>query len=130
MKKIFITLFCCLFLCIPFVSAEPSDIASKNRIFTWTANTEADLAGYKIYHEKKFLVTVSDPTAIRFEYVVDELAEGDNIFNMTAFDTAGNESVFSEDAIFTYDSTAPAAPGEVVVFKQTLNTRVTIETFD
>jgi len=130
MKKILIGLFCYLFLCIPFVSAEPGDTASKNVTFTWAANTEADLAGYNIYYEKKFLVTVSDPAATKFECLVSGLVEGENVFNMTAFDTSGNECDLSADAILIYDSVPPGVPNKVTVVRPTPNMRVTIETFD
>lgn len=116
-----------LFITMP-LYAEPGDIASKLRIFTWEANTESDLAGYKLYHQTEFLIAITDPLATSFECQVEGLLEGENIFNMTAYDTSGNESLFSKDAIFIYDSIAPAVPTEVVV--NVMNkTRVTIETW-
>jgi len=83
---------------------ESTTTASKMRIFTWRANIESDLAGYNLYHEKEFIANIPDPSAIRFKILVNELREGINIFNMTAYDLSGNESGFSGDAIYTYES--------------------------
>lgn len=130
MKKILIGLLFCLFLCVPFANAEPGVTASKLRTFNCTPNTEPDLAGYRLYHEKKFLVEIPGLTVTGFEFLVANLLEGNNVFNLTAYDEAGNESGFSADAIFFYDSVSPAVPNKVTVLKQTPNTRVTIETFD
>lgn len=120
--------------------AEPGDTASKLSFFTWTANTESDLAGYNIYHHQpidsdtkssqaEFLVNVPDPLAVSFSYLVEGLLEGENIFNMTAYDTSGNESVLSADAVFFYNSYAPVAPVNVIV-ELLRKTKVTIETWE
>ncbi len=65
----------------------------------WDANTEPDLAGYHVYHGTDSgtyipadTVTVLAPTTT---YTFTGLAEGQtHFFNVTAFDTTGNESSF------------------------------------
>jgi len=130
MRLIITTIICFVALmCASIVCAAPGDIASKLRIFSWTANTESDLAGYKIYHQKTFLVNVEDPTLTSYSYLVEDLIEGENIFNMTAYDTSGNESELSEDTIFGYDGITPVAPTGIII-KESRKSRVTIETWD
>ncbi len=70
-----------------------------NAILTWNANIESDLAGYRVYHGISSLiytpadtVTVLAPTTT---YTYTNLDVGIiHYFNITAFDTTGNESVF------------------------------------
>ena len=111
------------------VFAAPGDTISKSVRVSWDANTESDLAGYKIYHAGELLADVPDPLATSFEIIVENLTEGENIFNLTAYDTSGNESFFSNDAILVYDSTTPAVPSNVTI-QTTPRTRVTIETWE
>jgi len=128
-KKILAQLFI-LLITLTFAYADPGGKASKVRTFKWSANTESDLAGYKIYHEKKFLVDISNPLTTSFEYLVDGLHEGDNIFNLTAYDESGNESGFSKDVTFIYDSIAPLAPTDITILKQTPTSRIIVETWE
>lgn len=67
---------------------------------TWDPNTEADLAGYKVYHsETSQMYTLGTPEATipvgTQTYVVTKLAKGRHYFAVTAYDTAGNESALS-----------------------------------
>jgi len=128
--RLIITIICFIALMwASIVCAAPGDVASKLRIFSWTANTESDLAGYKVYHQKVFLANIEDPTATSYSHMVDGLLDGENIFNMTAYDTSGNESELSEDAIFVYDSITPVAPTGLII-KESKKSRITIETWD
>jgi hypothetical protein len=89
---------------------------------TWTANTEADLAGYKFYHAAgtcpagplpPLLVNgqhVTLPkTATQYQHIGPAVS-GQWCYELTAFDTSGNESARSNRASKTMDLTAPAAP--------------------
>ena len=109
--------------------AAPGDTVSKRIRVSWDANTEDDLAGYRIYLAKELLVDVPDPTATRIELVAENLVEGDNVFNLTAYDTSGNESFFSNDTILVYDGTLPDKPSNVTV-QTTPRSRITIETWE
>lgn len=85
---------------------------------TWNANTEGDLAGYKCYFGTATGVygapiDVGNITSCQ----IPALAESTTyFFAVTAYDTSGNESGFSQEvSATTGDFTAPAAPTGVVV---------------
>jgi len=128
MKKIFLLPIVC-FLFAAETYAAPGDIVSKSVRISWTANTEEDLAGYKVYLAKKLLVDIPDPATRSIEIVIEKLVEGDNIFNLTAYDTSGNESFFSNDTILVYDGKIPDKPSNVTV-QTTPRSRITIETWE
>ncbi len=77
----------------------------------WDANTESDLAGYKLYHGKATRTYVDPPcdTELDTIFTITDLDEGVTYyFALTAYDTSGNESNYSEEvtAIFI-DITSP-----------------------
>lgn len=81
---------------------------------TWTPNTEPDLAGYKIYmgtatgqyglpqdvgNVTSRTITLTPTTGATY------------YFALTAYDTSGNESGYSDEvSVFIPDATAPAKP--------------------
>ena len=87
--------------------------------FGWDANTEADLAGYRIYKStvsgqfvqgtdsQNFLGEIPAGTQT---FTESNVTDGTYFWALTAFDTAGNESDFSNEVTLTIDETAPAAP--------------------
>ncbi len=77
----------------------------------WDPNTEANLAGYKIYHGTA-PGTYLAPIVIGKQtiYTVSGLQPGTHYFSVTAFDTFGNESGFSNEVFTTIgqgDGTPP-----------------------
>jgi imidazole glycerol phosphate synthase subunit HisF len=80
--------------------------------FAWDANTEPDLAGYKLYCG----TTVGGPYTFVKQMTAAELATSNNFGEgrgycvLTAFDTVGNESGYSNEVTFLVDETPPAAP--------------------
>lgn len=68
----------------------------------WNANTEADLAGYKVYYDTAshagtcptgYASSIEVPTSANTGYWFDELTPGQTYyFQVTAFDTSDNES--------------------------------------
>ena len=86
--------------------------------FQWDANTESDLAGYRIHwgtatREYTEAVDVKNVTSFQ----VENLPDGKLFFAATAYDTAGNESDYSDEVVVTFNTVPPGAP---------LNFKVTI----
>ncbi len=83
----------------------------------WNPNSETDLAGYNIYYGRAsgdydFKVTVG----MRIDYPVILESGVEYFLALTAFDTSGNESVFSTELAYTVpvppvvDTDPPVAP--------------------
>lgn len=88
----------------------------------WDANTEPDLAGYKIYHGTESGVYGEPIDAGNVtEYTVTGLEERQYFFVVTAHDTEGLESDYSNE-VFTTDMQKPSAP--VITF----TVKITVET--
>ena len=96
----FLVLFSLIVLYFPY-SAAAADIA-----LTWDANTEPDIAGYKVYYgitsrSYDFTIDAGNTT----NCAVNNLEEGATYyFAATAYDTADNESQFSEEITYTFAS--------------------------
>ena len=83
----------------------------------WDANTETDLAGYRLYQSdtagqytfgaEHAIATVPAGTETA---TVADVADGTWFWVLTAHDTSGNESEPSNEVTKTIDSTAPGAP--------------------
>ena len=95
--------------------------ATLNLKATWTANTEADMASYKLYRTdgtRTLIGTISHPsTSYNFSVTVVNNSSGTLTFVLTAVDTTGNESADSVAASFPYDLLAPTAPKSLTVSK-------------
>lgn len=74
---------------------------------SWDQNTEADMASYKVYQGNTVVGTVQHPTAT---FDVLNVPDGIYTYYVSAVDTAGNESVKSDGASITVNTTAPAKP--------------------
>ncbi len=71
-------------------------------MLTWNANTESDLAGYKVYRRATSTGTYGAPIATIPAGTVTYQALGLTVgttywFTVTAYDAAGNESSFSNE---------------------------------
>ena len=78
---------------------------------TWDTNTESDLAGYRVYRGDvsgtySMVLDVGNQT-----YYNDIVSDGVYFWVITAYDTSGNESGFSNEVSKNVDTTTPLAPG-------------------
>ncbi len=110
------------------VSATPTDLTAPSKPtglnatagdtkidLSWTANTEPDLAGYNIYRSTTSPVLLTTPIngtlVTGTTYTNTGLTNGQiYYYAITAKDTAGNESVLSNEASATPVNAPPAAP--------------------
>jgi len=83
--------------------------------FGWDANTEQDLAGYRLYQattsgsytKGTFIAEIPKPAVA---YSLAAVPDGTYFWVLTAFDQTGNESGWSNEVTATIDETAPAPP--------------------
>jgi len=84
----------------------------------WNANTETDLAGYKLYRglgaAAPSFLTAFPKTAISGSDTTVPNTSQTVTYNLTAIDNAGNESLHSNNAVVTVDATPPQAPSGLV----------------
>lgn len=114
MKKIL--MFTAMFLIIPLIAW-----AASNVTFQWDANSESDLAGYRLYQS-----AVSGGQSIGSGWVDDIPAgtetstivveDGTWYWVVTAYDTSGNESGPSNEQARALDTEAPVYPKSFLVF--------------
>ncbi len=88
---------------------------------TWDANSESDLAGYKIYYGTQsgnYTVSVDAGNTTSVTVNIQDTNKT-YFFAITAYDTAGNESGFSQEASLFIpppsDTQAPNSPKNVTV---------------
>ena len=120
MKKRTLEMFVCFFLAFWLVLLVVPAFAGQVTL-TWTAPTEnedgtplTDLAGYKIYYGTELgsypnTIDINDSTVT--SYVVENLTAGDWRFVATAYNEAGTESQYSNEAIKTVVDAPPLPPG-------------------
>ncbi len=86
-------------------------------VLTWDANTEADLAGYRVYYgtSSRNYTQVIDVGKVT-SYTLNQLQENQPyFFAVTAYDTAGNESGYSNEVSVIFNPPAePEQPAEPV----------------
>ncbi|OPX19256.1 MAG: hypothetical protein BZ151_10205 [Desulfobacca sp. 4484_104] len=90
---------------------------------TWNANSEADLASYNIYrsttHGSGYVKINTAPIAKSstptFVDSISGTVQGTYYYVVTAVDTSGNESGYSNEASIHIDTSAPAPPQGITV---------------
>ena len=106
-----------------FLTAAPAIAATVNITFEWDANTETDLAGYRLYQSSspgvyvRFVQNPSTPNLadevglVTTTSIDVEMAMGEKrYFTLSAFDTAGNESLLSNEVTFFLNDTSQGVP--------------------
>ena len=73
----------------------PSILFARDGAFMWDANTEPDIAGYRIYYENVLLYDVAHPT------VVLPIDAEDGHYTATAYDIYSNESEHTDSILVT-----------------------------
>lgn len=119
MKKLLFALFFVLAFGISTVFAA-SDVTLE-----WDANTEADLAGYKMYYGTSLGGPYSGTGALEGNspidvgnvtiYTLHGLADGATYFVVTAYDMGELESDYSNEVSAVLDTEAPAAPQNCII---------------
>jgi len=107
MKKILFSLMLTMFT----VSAYG---ATVNYQATWDANTESDLAGYKLYINNNNVIDVGNVTSYDGSIEVPDNAVTDIKFELTAYDVSNNESERSDSVTLTVDFEPPSKPTGLV----------------
>lgn len=117
MRKLAILILASLFL-LP-LTASYAKMGGNPR-FVWDANTESDLAGYKIYYIEAVkgwtdpALRVADVGNVTEFYIRDLANIPENVemmFGLTAYDDVGNESLKGFDQPKeTFDFTGPEPP--------------------
>ena len=112
-----------LILSLVAVAAVRSDTIT----FQWNPNSEDDLVGHRLYfsetsgqysNDSMIDVGLTEPNAEGFctysQYFA--MVDGDSIyFVLTAYDTAGNESGYSNEVSHTRPSEAPSNPDAFII---------------
>lgn len=91
---------------------------SKTNTLTWSPNTESDLAGYHVYRKLGSAPVKGIDTKINTSLIpkgtttyADVVAvDGDFFYEVSAVDTAGNESAFSAAVDVVVNVVPPSAP--------------------
>ena len=120
MKRIFLLL---AFMLLPLLSLQAAVVD-----VSWNANTEADLAGYKLYYGTTsgvYGLPVDVGKVTSYSVTVNPKVTTTYYVTLTAYDMSGNESPKSDEASITVtvaDTTPPAKPtGLKMVIQQFLS---------
>ncbi len=95
----------------PVEAQETQDVAIQ---LAWDANTESDLAGYRLYDSSDTAIPIAEIPAGTETYTVEMNAteNAPRCFYLTAFDTSSNESAPSDTVCQNFNF-APGSPANI-----------------
>lgn len=110
MKKLLLVVVTFFFMC-------GMAMAASSVTFEWDANSESDLAGYRLYQSQESGIYIfGDGNQVATVEVgtetveITDVADGTYFWVLTAYDISGNESGPSNEVTASLDSTAPEPP--------------------
>jgi hypothetical protein len=111
MKSFAKILFAALLLIAAVAVLDAPAPAAVTKTLLWNANTDTDLAGYKLYQGSAATGpwTLVQSLGLVTTATVTLTADGDYFWTVTAVDATGNEGVKCPPVTFRLDTTAPAA---------------------
>ena len=116
MKKLFV-----LIALATLLMAAPA-FAATNVTLRWDANSEPDLAGYRIYRStiqgSGYVKVGQDVIAPTTEFVDMNVPDGTYYWVATAFDTDNLESGYSNEVSDTLESLPPAPPQNLTIWQK------------
>lgn len=112
-----------LLIAIFFTFMASTVLASTNVTLQWDANTESDLAGYKIYRSAVSGVyssgaEVGDVAAPTVQFTDNDVPDGTWFWVCTAYDNNGLESGYSNEITDTLDTEPPAPPQNLSIWQK------------
>lgn len=99
------------------------NVQAASLLLSWNANTEDDLAGYKVYYgtaEDKLTSVVDVKNVTSYSFIVSPTTTTTYYAALTAYDTSGNESVKSEIISVTVTVADVVPPAKPTGFKAIL----------
>ena len=91
-------------------------------IIQWRANSENDLKGYKLYfgNRSRFYSAVIN-VGIDTTYQIEDFTNGNYFFALTAYDSAGNESIYSNEINVYIENNKTINPSTASILSKTYN---------
>lgn len=113
MKRLLLSIMFLLLFAVPAAAQQAEDFS-----FSWDANTEPDLAGYKVYYGnvRGTYGNVIDVVNVT-QYTLTGLQPGTYYIVVTAYDTSMNESEYSNEI----DNDPPDNPTGLTITAKTVN---------
>lgn len=118
MKSLVIVLGVVIVLCGLALTADAQTVVGPNCTISWTANTEPDLAGYRVYATQNGATKTIDvlkPATSTTCAAVGTQAGGPLSAEVDAVDLVGNRSVKAGPVVVTQDVVAPTQPSGLTV---------------
>lgn len=96
-------------LLVLFLVSDLSTASAETLYLSWNSNTESDLSGYKVYYgtSSSSYTSINDLGNSNVA-IIQNLNRGVQYhFAVTAYDSSGNESDFSEELVYTFQDVTP-----------------------